>query len=218
MTFSEILKNEEINSYIRHGDLVLATLGYTEHSFFHAKKCADVAGYILSELGYSEKEIENAKIAGYIHDIGNAINRHDHAHTGAIMAMSILKGLNFPIDDIAVIVGAIGNHDEETGTAVSSVSAALILADKSDVRRSRVRNTDFASFDKHDRVNYAVTANSLVCDKKEKKITLSLEIDDGICSVMDYFEIFLDRMLMCRRAADFLKTTFSLIINGTRIV
>lgn len=214
--FSDVSSNHEVKTYIEFGNSNLGCMGYTEHSFVHASKVASTAEKILARLGYTERECELAKIAGYIHDMGNAINRVNHALTGAQIAFDILNRMGMDAREVAVIIGAIGNHDEGTGTAVSSVSAALILADKTDVRRSRVRNNDMALFDVHDRVNYAVTGADLKFD--EGVILLDLVIDTSMCSILEYFEIFLTRMLMCRRAADFLKLEFKLSINGTLIM
>ena len=201
ISYQDIIKNEEINQYISMGDEVLGRLGYTEHSRKHAAVVADRAAEILRTLDYSKREIELARITGYLHDIGNCVNRHDHAHSGAVMAFQILRGMKFQPEDIAIIVSAIGNHDEATGTAVTPVSAAVIIADKTDVRANRVRNTDIAFFDKHDRVNYAAIKTKLTTDAKKKVIHLNIKLDEQICSVLDYFEIFTDRMLMSRRAA-----------------
>lgn len=218
MTFEDIRNNEEIKVYIKQADMSLVALGYTEHSFAHVTKCALVAGEILSQLGYDERTIELAKIAAYMHDIGNVINRVDHAQSGAVMAFRILDKLGMPAEDISAVITAIGNHDEHTAYPVNAIAAALILADKCDVRRSRVRNPRSIAFDIHDRVNYAVEKADLVTDKEECKIVLKLEINTEICAVIDYFEIFMERMLLCRKAADFFKMHFSLEINGQAIM
>lgn len=217
MTYEEIKKNEEINLLIARGNEVLGALGYTEHSKKHAAKVAATAGKILKELGYKKDQIELAKIAGYMHDIGNSINRHDHAQSGGILAYQILKELKMPLADAMIIASAIGNHDEGTGTAIDIVSAALILADKTDVRRNRVRNQVIATFDAHDRVNYAVLSVKLSVDKEKKVIQMDMELDDTMCTVMDYFEIFLQRMMMCRRAAEVLGCKFKLTANGSKL-
>ena len=214
VTFEDIKTNEEIKTYISAADKALSELGYTEHSFAHVTRCAEGASSILRRLGYDKRECELAQIAGYIHDIGNIINRIDHAQSGAVMAFRILDKLGMDPSETARIICAIGNHDESTGVAVSAISAALILADKSDVRRSRVRNSDIASFDIHGRVNYAVEKSNLELDTQHNVITLFLEIDTTISSVMDYFEIFLKRMLLCRKAAEYLGLKFRLNING----
>ena len=212
ITYRQIKKNEEINLLIERGNQVLNVLGFTEHSKKHAAKVAETAGKILKDLGYKEKEIRLSKISGYMHDIGNSINRHDHAHTGALLAYGILKDLGMPLEDVLTVTTAIGNHDESTGTAVDVVSAALILADKTDVRRNRVQNSSIANFDIHDRVNYTLEV------KREKRvIQMDLELDDEMCTVMDYFEIFLKRMIMCRRAAEVLGCKFKLVANGNKI-
>ncbi|HJD41769.1 MAG TPA: HD domain-containing protein [Candidatus Mediterraneibacter quadrami] len=215
--YKQIRTNEEINLLIEKGNATLNELGYTEHSKKHAAKTAETAGRILKELGYGKHKIELAKIAGYMHDIGNSINRHDHAHSGAILAYQILKDTDLPLKDILVITTAVGHHDEATGTAVDGVSAALILADKTDVRRNRVQNRNKATFDIHDRVNYAALSSRLIIDKEKRMIQMELELDDSICTVMDYFEIFLKRMLMCRRAAERLNCKFKLVANGNKL-
>ena len=264
-SFAAIQKNEEINALIEQGNRVLSVLGYTEHSKRHASKVSAQAGMLLESLGYGAHDIELARIAGYMHDIGNAVNRHDHAHSGALLAYQILKGLGMPLADVLIVTTAIGHHDEQTGTAVDPVSAALILADKTDVRRNRVQNPVIANFDAHDRVNYAALKVSLVLkdDKKEKTgkaekaaksekagnagktadgrcetagakdsvlagraasaplkgkiIQMNLTLDDEMSSVMDYFEIFLERMIMCRRAAEVLGCRFKLVANGSKL-
>ena len=218
MTYSDVRKNEEINTYIRQADAALAALGYTEHSFAHVTMVAEKAGYILQTLGYSERNVELAKIAGYLHDIGNLVNRIEHSQSGAVMAFRILDHLNFPPEEICTIVSAIGNHDEGTGVPVSPLAAALILADKSDVRRNRVRNEDIATFDIHDRVNYSVTSAELMIDDDHKSIQVTLTIDTEYGSVMDYFEIFLDRMILCRKAAERLGLQFKLVINDHPLI
>ncbi len=218
MTYEEIKNNEAINTYIRHADASLSALGYTEHSFAHVTAVAETAGYILETLGYSEREVELAKIAGYMHDLGNLVNRIDHSQSGAVMAFRILDKLNMPPEDIATIVTAIGNHDEGTGVAVNAVSAAPILADKSDVRRSRVRNVEDTTIDIHDRVNYSVIKSRLKINEEKTIIKLKLSIDTRMGSVMDYFEIFLGRMIMCRKAADKLGLDFKLIINEQQLI
>ena len=217
ITYKDIRENEEINLTIEKGNQVLQELGYTEHSKKHAAKVAETAGKILRDLGYDERDIELSRIAGYMHDIGNSINRHDHAHSGAILAYQILKELKMPLEDILVVTTAIGNHDEATGTAVDVVSAALILADKTDVRRNRVRNPIIANFDAHDRVNYAALSTKLEVRKDKKIIQMDLTLDDSMCTVMDYFEIFLQRMMMCRRAAEVLGYKFKLVANGSKL-
>jgi metal-dependent HD superfamily phosphatase/phosphodiesterase len=218
MTVQDIKKSEEVKTFLSIAERQMQVLGYTEHSFRHVSLVSLNAGRILEQLGHAEREVELARIAGYLHDIGNAVNRTDHAHSGAIMAYSLLTKMGMDITEAAEIMHAIGNHDEKTGTAVSNVSAALILADKSDVHRSRVRNTDFATFDIHDRVNYAVEKSAISVDREAKAAELALEIDTTICPVMDYFEIFLARMTMSRRAAEFLGLHFQLLINGSRLL
>ena len=215
---TEIRKDREINLLIEKGNEVLRELGYTEHSRKHAAKAAETAGMILKELGYKKRTIELAKIAGYMHDIGNSVNRHDHAHSGAILAYGILKERNMDLEQILTVTAAIGHHDESTGGAVDPVSAALILADKTDVRRNRVRTKEKASFDKHDRVNYAVTNATVKLNPEKHVITLDLEIDESICTMYEYFEIFLGRMMMCRQAAEMLGAKFKLLANGSKVL
>lgn len=216
ITFNDIKNNEQINTYIEQADKALIALGYTEHSFAHVTKVATDAAYILKSLGYSEHDVELAKIAGYMHDIGNLVNRADHSQSGAIIAFRILDHLQMNPNDISLIVSAIGNHDEGTGVAVNHIAAALILADKSDVRRSRVRNTNQTSFDIHDRVNYSVTKSNISIINNE--FLLKLEIDTKISPVMEYFEIFLNRMIMCKNAAEKLQLKFSLKINNQQLI
>ena len=218
ITYSEIIKDENIKTYIRKADESLQALGFTEHSFAHVMKVAENAAYILSTMEYDEHNVEVAKIAGYLHDIGNLINRVDHSQSGAIMAFRILDHMDMTAEDISTIVTAIGNHDEGTGVPVNAVSAALIIADKTDVRRSRVRNKDFSKFDIHDRVNYSVVESSIKISDDKKNITLDLTVDTEISPVMDYFEIFTGRMLMCRRAAEKLGLNFKLTINGQGVL
>ena len=218
ITFNEILQNAEIRAYIEKGNENLGALGFTEHARAHAMRAAGVAAGILEKLGCGEREIELAKIAGYMHDIGNCVNRNDHAHSGAIMAMTILRGTGMPFEDVAQVCAAIGNHDEKTGTPVDAVSAALILADKGDVRRSRVRAQRQSDFDIHDRVNYAAVKSGLRVDAEEKVIVMEIELDETWCSVLDYFEIFTTRMVMCRRAAAKLGCRFSIVANGARVL
>ena len=218
MTYEEIRQNEAVNTYIRQADAALATLGFTEHSFAPVPLVAEKAGYILQTRGYPDRTVELAKIAGYLHDIGNLINRVDHSQSGAIMAFRILDHLKFDPEEIAIIVSAIGNHDEGTGVPVSPVAAALILADKSDVRRNRVHNTDSSTFDIHDRVNYSVTKAELKINEAHTLIKLKLTVDTHFSSVMDYFEIFMQRMLLCRKAAETLGLQFKLMINEQQLM
>lgn len=213
ITYEDIKKNETINTYIRQADENLKALGFTEHSFAHVCKVAETAGTILAELGFDERTIELGKIAGYMHDIGNVVNRIDHAQSGAVMSFRILDKIGVCDEDIAIIVAAIGNHDESTAFPVNPVAAALIIADKSDVRESRVRSTADIQADIHDRVNYAVKKQNLMIDNHKKQIVLSLEIDTDISRVMEYFEIFLGRMTLCKKAADKLGCEFKLVIN-----
>lgn len=218
MTYNEIKKNKAIHNYITAADASLSALGYTEHSFAHVGAVAEKAEYILSTLGYSERTVELVKIAGYLHDIGNLVNRVDHSQSGAVMAFRILDKLGFDSEEIADIVTAIGNHDEGTGVPVSEFAAALILADKSDVRRNRVRNQDISTFDIHDRVNYSVTSANLQINQDKTQIELNLTIDTEYSSVMDYFEIFMQRMILCRKAAEKLGLRFKLVINNQQLL
>ena len=218
MTYEEIKKDEAIRTYIKQADASLIALGYTEHSFAHVTQVAEKAGYILQTLNYPERTVELAKIAGYLHDIGNLVNRVDHSQSGAVMAFRLLDEMHFPPAEIAIITTAIGNHDEGTGLPVNELAAALILADKSDVRRSRVRNRDITSFDIHDRVNYSVTKSELKINEAHTIIKLKLTVDTHYGSVMDYFEIFLNRMLLCRKAAEKLGLQFKLMINEQQLM
>ena len=216
VTFEDVKNNPDIRAYISKADESLIALGYTEHSFAHVTKVAESAAEILHTLGHSDHEIELVKIAGYLHDIGNIVNRIDHAQSGAVMAFRLLDRMNMPPEDIATIVTAIGNHDESTAFPVNAVAAALIIADKTDVRRSRVSNRSVAQFDIHDRVNYSVTASDVKI--AQDSICLELTIEQEYCSVLEYFEIFLTRMLLCRKAAEALGVEFSLVINGQRMM
>ena len=218
ITFLDIKNSEEINHLIENSQKQLDALGYTEHATRHINIVSSRAAKLLEDLGYDEHRVELAKIAGYMHDIGNVVNRTDHAHSGAILAYEILKEMGMNIDDRTEIMMAIGNHDEATGTAVSDISAALILADKSDVHRARVRNQNMSNFDKHDKVNYAVTNANFTLNKIERKVTLDLTIDTKICPVLDYFEIFMERTMMSKYAAKYLNLWFELIINGTKLL
>lgn len=218
MTYQEILKNEEVNAYIKKGNANLDVLGFTDHSQAHSALVAERAAEILQTLGYSEHEMELAKIAGYMHDIGNLINRKNHGEYGAILANDILKQTDMPLDDRVIVVSAIGNHDEGSGGAKDPVSAALIIADKTDVRRNRVTEKDKAKFDIHDRVNYAVTNTTLTVDKEKMEITLHMEVDETICTMYEYFDIFLGRMMMSRGAAEMLGAKFRLRVNGGKVL
>lgn len=214
ITIEEVKADKAIHTYIEKEDEALIALGFTEHSFTHVGKVSKTAKNILLKLGYPERDAELAEIAGYLHDIGNIVNRTDHAQSGAIMAFRILDNMGASADDIATIITAIGNHDEGTAVPVNPITAALILADKTDVRASRVRNTDIKSFDIHDRVNYSVKRADLDISTEKKEIELKLQIDTDFCSVMDYFEIFLGRMILCRKAAEKLGLRFRLSVNG----
>ncbi len=218
ITLQDIKNNEEVAELILSSQKQLNALGYTEHSIRHISIVSKRAGEVLETLGYSQDRVELAKIAGYLHDIGNCVNRVDHAHSGAILAYQILKDMGMSAKDRTEIMMAIGNHDEQTGTAVSDISAALILADKSDVHRDRVVNTNMSTFDKHDRVNYAVTNADLTIDAEKRKATLNLTIDTKICPVLNYFEIFMERTMMSKYAAKYLKIWFELIINDTKLL
>lgn len=218
MTYKEIRKNSEVLAYLKKGNDNLGTMGFTDHSEAHCAVVAERAAQILMKFGYPDHDVEIVKIAGFMHDMGNAINRHRHAEYGALLADHILAKTDLPLEERVTIVSAIGNHDESTGGAVDAVSAALIIADKTDVRRNRVREKEMSAFDIHDRVNYAVTAAKLKINPVKKIITLNLQIDESICSMLEYFEIFLERMLMCRRAAEMLGARFKLTANGSKIV
>ncbi len=218
VTYQDVFENSDIKEYIKAQDLSLVALGYTEHSFAHVGKVAHNAAYILETLGYDSHTVELAKIASHLHDIGNLVNRIDHSQSGAVMAFRLLDKMGMEPFDIATVVSAIGNHDEGTGVAVNEVAAALIIADKSDVRRSRVRNNDVRNFDIHDRVNFSVEDSSLSISDNKKYVTLELKIDTSISPIMDYFEIFLGRMLMCRKAAQKLGLEFILRINDQQLI
>lgn len=218
MTYQQIMKDRDIRTYIEMADASLGELGFTEHSFSHVHHVSAMAGDLLNALGFDSRTVELARIAGYLHDIGNLVNRINHSQSGAIMAFRILDKLGFPAEEIAVITAAIGNHDEGTGVPVSAVAAALILADKSDVRRSRVREKDASKFDIHDRVNYSVTNASLVLDDSHSDVILQLSVDTQFSSVMDYFEIFMNRMLLCKKAAQKLGLNFRLSINDQQLL
>lgn len=218
ITPEELFSLPEAIAYIDAGNDCLGALGFTEHGRAHAKRCGDHAGSILRMLGHSDRTCELAQMAGYLHDIGNIVNRVDHAHSGAIMAFTFLNKLNMPPEEIAQICSAIGYHDEKTAFPVNAVSAALILADKSDVRRTRVRKDAIIATDIHDRVNFAVENSALLIDHKRRTCVLDVTINTDICPVMEYFEIFLDRMVLCRKAAEHLDLTFELIINDTKLL
>jgi len=218
MTFEYIKKDPAIRTYIAQADATLAVLGYTEHSFAHVTQVAVTAGDILAQLNYPARTVELARIAGYMHDIGNVVNRVEHSQSGAVMAFRLLDKMGFPPEEIAVIVSAIGNHDEGTGVPVGPVAAALILADKSDVRRSRVRTKEIADFDIHDRVNYSVTHSKLMLNEQRTQLLLELTVDTQFSPVMDYFLIFMDRMELCRKAAKALGLEFKLVINDQQML
>ncbi|NLW16821.1 MAG: HD domain-containing protein [Firmicutes bacterium] len=218
MTLEDIKQHPKVEAFIRQGNTHLGALGFTEHGFRHANLVATIARQITQRLGYGERQGELAAIAGYLHDIGNVISRQQHGQTGAMITMQILESMGMEYEEIAAICAAIGNHEEEYGEPVNQVAAALILADKSDVHRSRVRNTDVATYDIHDRVNYAATHSFLRVDEEARTITLEITIDSEVSSIMDYFEIFLTRMIMCRRAATTLDATFSIVINDSKLL
>lgn len=218
VTFKDIRNNPEILAFIKKGSDNLKVLGYTDHSEVHAALVADRAGKVLEAFGYSEHEVELAKMAGFMHDMGNAVNRSRHGEYGALLANELLKDTGMPLEDRVILVSAIGNHDEGTGGAKDVVSAALIIADKTDVRRNRVIEKEKEKFDIHDRVNYAVTKNSLEIDPEKKVISLNLELDETICTMFEYFDIFLGRMIMCRGAAEMLGAKFKLTANGSRVL
>ena len=218
MTYEQVRSDSAVRTYIARADMTLEALGFTEHSFVHVTHVAERSAYILSTLGYDNRTVELAKIAGFLHDIGNVINRVDHSQSGAVMAFRILDRMDFPPEDIAIIISAIGNHDEGTGIPVNAVAAALIIADKSDVRRSRVRNPEDVKVDIHDRVNYSATQSDLNVNPEAKTLTLDIQVDTSISSPMEYLEIFMKRMLLCRSAADKLCLRFALRINGQSLI
>lgn len=218
ITFEDVKNNNEVQELVAGAQKQMEAIGYTEHSIRHISIVSSRAARILEDLEYPKERIELAKIAGYLHDIGNCVNRVDHAHSGAILAYQILKDMGMPVKERAEIMMAIGNHDEQTGNAVSDISAALILADKSDVHRDRVVNQNMSTFDKHDKVNYAVTNADFRINKETRVVTLDLTIDTNICPVLDYFEIFMDRTMMSKYAAKFLNIWFELVINGTKLL
>ncbi|MBS4016487.1 MAG: HD domain-containing protein [Candidatus Latescibacteria bacterium] len=218
VTLKTIMKDTEVQAYIIQADRYLEIIGYTEHGSRHARLIAKKARNLLVELGYNERLCEMAAIAGYLHDIGNVVSRERHEQISALIARDILSRMQMPACEIAEIISAIGNHHEENGNPVSEISAALILADKSDVHQSRVRNPEFIKFDIHDRVNFAVKKSTLTVNRREHKITFDITIDTSIAPVMDYFEIFLSRMVISRRAADFIKCKFELVINNNRLI
>lgn len=218
VTLEQVKKDPEVQAYISGGDEVLGAMGYTEHGQRHAALVSNIARNILERLGFSPREAELASIAGYLHDVGNVVSRHDHEQVGALVAMRLLDRLGMPPSEIAMVVAAIGNHGEDVGEPVNNVAAALFLADKSDVHRTRVRNPEIATFDIHDRVNYAAEHSFLRVDEKRKAVTLEMKIDTKLSPVMAYFEIFLTRMILCRRAASFLGCDFELVINGVRLL
>ena len=220
VTSKYIKQNKQVQTYINHADAALSSIGYTEHSNAHVERAAATAFYILKELGYPERDCELAQIAGYMHDIGNVVNRVDHAQSGAIMAFHILEGMSMPAEEICTIISAIGNHDEHTASPVNHIAAALIIGDKSDVRRSRVRNPDSSGLaqDVHDRVNYACQQSKVYFSDDKSRLLLDLTIDPRISSIMEYFEIFMDRMNLCRKAAKTLGVEFGLVINNQTVL
>lgn len=218
MTYEQIINDPAIRTYISQADETLIDLGFTEHSFAHVTHVAEKAGYILQTLNFPSRTVELAKIAGFLHDIGNLVNRVSHSQSGALMAFYLLDKMGFPPEEIVIITTAIGNHDEGTGQPVSALAAALILADKSDVRRSRVRNQEPSTFDIHDRVNYSVTKSELKINEAHTLIKLKLTVDTHVGSVIDYFEIFLERMILCRKAAEKLGLQFKLMINEQQLM
>lgn len=217
VSFDTVRNHPRVKTFVRTADESMAEIGYTEHGERHVGLVAHIAYNILKRLGYPDREAELAAIAGYMHDIGNAVNREHHAQTGAILAMQLLTEMGMADAEVVKVMGAIGNHHENDGDPVSAVAAAVTLADKSDVHRTRVRNPDMIRFDIHDRVNYAVQKSFLNVDESTKQITLELTIDTGISQVMEYFEIFMTRMLASRKAAKYLGTTFGLTVNGNRL-
>jgi hypothetical protein len=218
VTLKQVREYPPVVTFITKANEYLGAMGYTEHGFRHARLVSNIAGQILDQLSYPKRQVELASIAGYLHDIGNVVARSDHGQSGALLSSQVLFSLGMPAEEVATIIGAIGNHEEEEGQPVSPVSAAVILADKSDVHRTRVRNRDIATFDIHDRVSYAAVESKVKVEAQEKNIILDLVIETEICPVMDYFEIFLTRMIMCRRAAELLECHFRLMINGAKLL
>lgn len=217
VSYQDVKASKEVQAYLYQGNQSLASQGYTDHSAAHAAVVAERAGEILQKLNFEKRQVEMAKIAGFLHDIGNCVNRIDHAHHGALLARTILKDMGMEYEEIALVINAIGEHDEATGQAVNPISAALILADKTDVRRNRVQEKVSENFDQHDRVNYAVTEAKLAIQLEKQVIRFRIQLDESICSMMDYFEIFLERMLMCKRAAEVLGMKFKMTVNGNKI-
>ena len=218
MTYEQVKKDHAVQVYITQADASMEALGFTEHSFPHVTRVSDMAGELLESMGYPQRTVELARIAGYLHDIGNVVNRSGHSQSGAVMAFRILDRMDFPPEEIATIVTAIGNHDEGTGVPVNAVAAALIIADKSDVRRSRVRDKADIALDIHDRVNYSVTDSRLTINEEKTELVLDLTVDTTVSGIMEYFEIFMKRMLMCRKAANKLGLTFRVTINGQSLI
>lgn len=218
VVLEDIKRNSIVDNFVRKGNEYLGVLGYTEHSYRHLNLVSTIACNILNELDYPDRDAELAAIAGYLHDIGNVISRNEHGISGANLCFPILLNLGMPPNEVAVVISAIANHEESHGQPVNDVAAALIMADKSDVHRTRVRNPDFATFDIHDRVNYAVEQAFLKVDSARRAITMDLSINIKVCPVMEYFEIFLTRMMLCRRAANFLNCHFELMINGSKLL
>lgn len=218
VTLEDIKANPVVDSFIRKGNQFLGVMGFTDHSYRHINLVSSIARNILERLGYPQREAELAAMAGYLHDLGNVVSRNDHGISGATITYSILMELGMSPDEVATVISAIANHEEQYGQPVNNVAAALILADKSDVHRSRVRNQDFATFDIHDRVNYAVEHACVWVAGNRRTITLDITIDINICPVIEYFEIFLTRMMLCRRAANFLNCSFELIVNGSKLL
>ncbi|WP_066634940.1 HD domain-containing protein [Desulfolucanica intricata] len=218
VTLEDVKSHPVVDSFIRKGNEFLGVMGFTEHSYRHINLVSTIAKNILERLGYSQRESELAAIAGYLHDVGNVVSRNDHGISGAQIAYPILMELGMHPDEVAIVISAIANHEEQYGQPVNNVAAALIIADKSDVHRSRVRNQDFATFDIHDRVNYAVEHAYIWVDEERRAVTMDITIDINICPVIEYFEIFLERMMLCRRAANFLKCNFELVVNGSRLL
>ncbi len=218
-TLDAVKADARVKTFIRSANAQTGAIGYTEHGERHANTAADGARFILKSLGHEARRAEIAAVAAYLHDIGNVVTREKHGQTGALLAKDILEDLGFDLEELAVIMGAIANHEEaEGGLPVSAVSAAVIIADKSDVHRSRVRNPKTTAFDIHDRVNYAATNSEIKVSRKEKLITLELAVDTEVAPIMEYFEIFLPRMMLSRRAAEFLHCSFALVINNVRLL
>jgi metal-dependent HD superfamily phosphatase/phosphodiesterase len=218
VSLEEVRRNPLVLEFIEAANNYLGVIGYTEHGTRHVSLVSSIARNVLSHLGYDARTCELAAIAGFLHDIGNVINRTDHGQSSGVLAAGLLREMGMPPEEIAVVIGAIGNHEEEIGDPVSPVCAALILGDKSDVHRSRVRNPRMIAFDIHDRVNYAVQKSFLEVNRNQRLISLKLEVDTAVSRIIEYFEIFMPRLVICRRSAAHLACAFELVVNGQKLV